>query len=383
MEPRSVTIIVLNWNLRDETLACLESLQQADLGGASVLVVDNGSRDGSVEAIRARMPQVEVVALAENRGYAGGNNAGIRVALARGAEAVLLLNNDTRVVRDFLLPLLWVFDREPRAAAVGSAIHRFDRPEMLDVAYISVCFAQNVVQLQGVNKLPGHGFTETVAVDAAPGCSLLMRAEALRTVGVFDEEYFAYYEEVDWCIRARRAGWQIFYEPLSRVLHRGSLSTVALQPPAPAADPADAAALKNAEPPPWNVIRTYLGARNRIRLLRAYATRGEQLAFTRWSLYAVPLEFLAWVMHREGWYALGRWSYPSMLRFYCLERHGGARWSFAALVRAGVDLLWALPRDVWRAHREGRTAQIEAHVRGLLDGLLDRSVDFAALGLRE
>ena len=383
MDPRGVTIIVLNWNLREETLACLESLQRADLAGASVMVVDNGSRDGSVEAVRARFPTVEVVALAENRGYAGGNNAGIRVALARGAEAVLLLNNDTRVVRDFLAPLLWVFDKQPRAAAVGSAIHRFDRPEMLDVAYISVCFARNVVQLQGVNKLPGHGFTQTVAVDAAPGCSLLVRAEALRTVGLFDEEYFAYYEEVDWCVRARRAGWKIFYEPLSRVLHRGSLSTVALQPAPPPSDaPPDDAALENAEPPPWNLIRTYLGARNRVRLLRSYASRREQLAFIASSLYDVPLEFFAWAMRREGWYQLGRWSYPSMLRYYCLERHGAARWSLTALARAAGDLLWSLPRDVWQAHRARRTAQVEAHVRGLWHGLLDRPVDFVALGLR-
>jgi GT2 family glycosyltransferase len=383
MDPRGVTIIVLNWNLREETLACLESLRQANLGGASVMVVDNGSRDGSAEAVRARFPTVEVVALAENRGYAGGNNAGIRVALERGAEAVLLLNNDTRVVPDFLSPLLWVFDKYPRAAAVGSAIHRFDRPEMLDVAYISVCFARNVVQLQGVNKLPGHGFTETVQVDAAPGCSLLIRAAALRQVGLFDEDYFAYYEEVDWCVRARRAGWEIWYEPLSRVLHRGSLSTAGLQEAAPESAPAPGdEALENAEPPSWNVIRTYLGARNRVRLLRSYATPRERLGFALWTLHTVPLELLAWVMHREGWYALGRWSYPSMLRWYCLERHGEHRWSAAALLRAARNLVLDLPRDVWRAHRSGRTAQIEAHVAGLWHGLLNRPVDYAALGLK-
>src|SRR5262249_4020202 len=102
IEPANVTIVVLNWNRRDDTLVCLESLRQADLGGARVLVVDNGSRDGSVEAIRAAFPEVDVLALPRNEGYAGGNDAGMRWALERGAEAVLLLNNDTRVAPDFL-----------------------------------------------------------------------------------------------------------------------------------------------------------------------------------------------------------------------------------------------------------------------------------------
>src|SRR5262249_10697317 len=88
-----VAIIVLHWNKRDVPLACLESLAKADLGGATIWVVDNGSRDGSVEAIRERFPQARIVALPENLGYAGGNNAGTRAALDAGAGAVLLLNN--------------------------------------------------------------------------------------------------------------------------------------------------------------------------------------------------------------------------------------------------------------------------------------------------
>jgi GT2 family glycosyltransferase len=129
-----VTIVVLNWNHAEETIVCLDSLRVAELGGASVLVVDNGSRDGSVAAIRARFPQQEILALPENVGFAGGNNAGIRHALARGAEAVLLLNNDTDVAPDFLPPLLEALNSNPRCAAVSSAVLRRDRPHMIDVA---------------------------------------------------------------------------------------------------------------------------------------------------------------------------------------------------------------------------------------------------------
>src|SRR5262249_5452085 len=93
LQPAHLAIIVPNWNGREVTLACLESLRQAELGGATVWVVDNGSHDDSVEAIRARYPEVRIVELAQNQGYAGGNNAGIRAALDAGARAVLLLNN--------------------------------------------------------------------------------------------------------------------------------------------------------------------------------------------------------------------------------------------------------------------------------------------------
>src|SRR5262245_64755150 len=135
LTPADVAVLVLNWNKRDVTLACVASLTAADLGGATIWVVDNGSADGSVEAIRARFPAVRTVALPENRGYAGGNNAGIRAALETGARAVLLLNNDTEVARDFLSPLLEVLNGDPRTAAVSSAIMRLDSPTVLQQAW--------------------------------------------------------------------------------------------------------------------------------------------------------------------------------------------------------------------------------------------------------
>ncbi len=391
MYPPDITIIVLNWNRREETLACLASLARADLGGARILVVDNGSRDGSVAAIRERFPQVEVVSLPENRGYAGGNNAGIRVALERGAQAVLLLNNDTEVSPDFLSPLLWALDAHPIAGAVCSAIHRIDRPEMLDVAYAEVRFEQHrAVQLRGVNSLPGNGFEARRPVEVAVGCCVLLTARALEDVGLFDESYFAYHEDVDWCLRARRIGYQLIYEPLSRVFHRGSGTTGAVGGPVQIErDDATLPALPNAEPLPWNPIRTYLGARNLIRLLRRHATPAQRRRFWRSCAYEIPLEMLAVLMSREGWLRLGRWSYPDAARQYFIERHAPALSGRGPVARVliltvlfPIDLLWSLPRDLWNARRQGRFAEIAEHIRGLRDGLLDRPLPLERLGLR-
>jgi GT2 family glycosyltransferase len=390
VDPARITIVVLSWNLREETLACLESLARADLGGASVLVVDNGSRDGSVDAIRARFPAVRVIALPENRGYAGGNNAGVRAALDDGAEGVLLLNNDAEVAPDFLPPLLDAIEAWPRTAAVSSAIHRKDRPEMLDVAFSEVHFdRRHVVRILGVNALVGDGFDRRREVQVAIGCSLLIRAEALRAVGLFDEAFFAYHEEVDWCLRARKLGWHIFYEPWSRVFHGGSRSTTRLRqaPPPPPPRPGDVA-LPNAEPPPWNPVRTYLGARNIVRLLRRHATAPEKRQFLRACARELPREFLAVVWGREGWMTLGRWEWRDVARFCFVERHGWLARLPAALRGLAIaavvpaDVLVGVPRDVWRAARAGRLAQFAAYVRGLRDGVLRRPIPLARLGLR-
>lgn len=388
MDPSKITIIVLNWNNKADTLACLESLEQADLGGAAVVVVDNGSKDGSVAAIREEYPSVRVIPLAENRGYAGGNNEGIREALKNGAEGVLLLNNDTRVAPDFLRALLWTFDIYPDAGAVSSAIHRLDRPEMLDVAYSEVRFAQReAVQIRGVNALPGHGFEERREVEVAVGCSLLLSAKALQTVGLFDEAYFAYHEDVDWCLRARKAGFRIFYEPFSRVFHRGSASTIAMEQ-RPQGNDSHYSDLPNAEPLPWNPVRTYLGARNLVRLLRTHATPGEKRSFLLSCLYETPLELGAIIVGRVGWMRLGRFGYPDFFRVFFIERHDSLRDMPTGLrfLRLAaffpLDLLWALPRAFLSASRRGHIRQWTEYLRGLRDGILGAPIPFDRLGLR-
>jgi GT2 family glycosyltransferase len=395
MTPDRITIVVLSWNRAAETLACLESLAAADLRGASILVVDNGSRDGSVDAIRARFPAVRLIALPENRGYAGGNNAGMRAALEAGAEGVLLLNNDARVAPDFLLPLVEAMNSSPKGGAVGSAVLRQDRPDMHDVAWSQVRFRERyVVQLQGVN-VPVFGSTDRRRmVEVAVGCCMLLSARALREVGLFDEAYFAYHEDVDWCLRARKAGYEMFYEPYSRVYHVGSGSTRGLRPrPAPAHVIPDPPALPNAEPMPWNPVRAYLGARNVVRLLRSHATVRERAAFARAFLGSLPLEITAVVLDREGWMKLGRWTWREMASAYFLDRRGipraappGLRARLARAARLAwtvpVDALWWFPRYACRAHRAGRTAEFVETLRGLRDGVLGRPLPLERLGLR-
>jgi GT2 family glycosyltransferase len=391
-----VVIVVLNWNRADDTTTCLTSLAGADLRGARVLVVDNGSHDDSVRMLRERFPAQRILALPENEGYAGGSNAGIRAALAEGAQAILLLNNDTTVARDFLQPLVQAMNESSIAAAVSSAVMRMDVPELMDVAYLEVHLDRHrIVRLQGVNALPSEGFETRRVVQVGTGCSLLLRAEALEKVGLFDEAFFAYHEEVDWSLRARRMGYEIIWEPLSRVFHKGSGSTQHLQRrPSLTQNLEDWPDLPNAGELelPWNPVRAYLGARNSVRLIRKHANRQQTARFVRSTIEAILLELSSIAAGREGWFRLRRWSWADVRRVYFVERHALGRWlrargapSAAMLLLIPfwiVDVVYVLPRDLWRAHRAGRIAEMGEHLRGLWDGLWSRRLPLIRLGLR-
>jgi GT2 family glycosyltransferase len=384
LSPADVVIVVLSWNRREQTLECLQSLQDAWFGGAQAIVVDNGSRDGSVEAIRDRFPQLDVMALPENRGFAGGCNLGITAALERGAGAVLLLNNDTKVAPDFLGWLVQSMNEHPRAAAVSGAVLRFDNPEVLDVAYLEIFFGHGLVHRRGVNALPGQGFDVERQIDVGLGSCLLLRREAILRVGSLDEEYFAYHEEVDWCFRARQAGFEIWYQPLSRIWHHGSRSTFDASTAAPAPRDPSRPQLDNPMPLTWNPVRTYLGARNAARFVRMRGTLRQQFYWVCSTAYAVPLAYLAAVLDGEEELMLGLWTYRRALVVACVGRAGGSRSGrfLRTILRTPIVLLWSLPRAAARARREGRTVEVREHVQGLLDALYNRPVPFDRLGLR-
>jgi len=395
IEPRDVAVVVLNWNRREETLACLASLEKADTGGAAILAVDNASEDGSVEAIRARFPQVRVIALAENRGFSGGNNAGIRAALDAGAKAVFLLNNDTVVAPDFLDPLLWIANSLDTIAAVSSVTMRMDQPELLDAAFLSFYFGHGIVWHYGVNALPSEGFDQPREIEAGIGSAMLLLADALEQIGLLDESYFAYHEEVEWCFRARKAGFHIWYQPYSRVWHHGSRSTDTQRPPRPIlVDDSDREHLPNPVPLSWSPVRSYLGARNSIRFIRQHANLRQKLFFAYSTLRAVPLEFLAAALGREEEYEIGAWNYRRVFVFYCLERRGirldklptglgKLRAILGVLPKLPGDLLRSLPAHLRAAHRDGHLAHPIEQAKGLLDGLRNRPLPLERLGLKK
>ncbi len=220
-DPRT-SVVIVNWNGRDLTLECLASLEKA--GPMEVIVVDNGSKDGSVDEIRRRHPAVTVLPMGTNLRFAGGNNAGIRHALASGAEEILLLNNDTVVDPDFLRAMSSTLRSSPEIGAVAPFIFYHDRPDLLWYAGGEISYWTGTMRHAGIRRTASGLAMRPHDTDSATGCCLLARREALERVGLLDESYFMYAEDADWCARARAAGYRIVVEPRARVWHKVSVS---------------------------------------------------------------------------------------------------------------------------------------------------------------
>ncbi len=220
-----VAVIVINWNGLADTTECLESLQGIAYPNCETVVVDNGSSGDDAQILLERFGEsIRLIASPENLGFAGGANLAIREAIDRGVEYVLLLNNDVTVDSRFLDELVRAAEELPDAAALCPKIYFHDRPTV-------ICSTGGRVNLwAGTAHQVGRGEEdrgqyEQVAVrDYADGAAMLMRRQALERVGLLDEEYFAYWEETDWCARAAESGYRSYYVPTSRVWHRTARS---------------------------------------------------------------------------------------------------------------------------------------------------------------
>jgi GT2 family glycosyltransferase len=218
--PPLVITVILNTNRRQDTLACLATLAASDYPNHRIMVLDNSSTDGSVAAIAAAYPVVEIVHLRENRGYAGNNNVGIQLAMDQGAAWVFVLNEDTILAPDCISRLVEVGSHSRRVGIVGPMVYHFNEPHLIQSAGGMLGPSWKSIHL-GQNQ-PDHGqFFAPRHVEWICGCAILVRREVIEEVGSLDERFFYYWEETEWCVRAGRAGWSIIHMPQARLWHKG------------------------------------------------------------------------------------------------------------------------------------------------------------------
>jgi GT2 family glycosyltransferase len=252
-----VHVVIPMWNQLELTQRCLRSLQGLVDAPERVIVVDNGSRPDPCSALEATLPGLAIMRLERNQGFAGGCNAGIRHALAAGAGGVLLLNNDTTAHPELLTELVRELEADPCVAAAGAKSLTDEAPPRIHAAYGVLTFHGSLVRVEGWLEPDVDKFNQRRDVDSVSGSALLLRREALQAVGLFDEEFFAYHEDVDWCARARRLGWRIRYVPSALVYHRMHASTGG----------------------GYESPITYLAARNSILFVRKNATLRQALTY--------------------------------------------------------------------------------------------------------
>jgi GT2 family glycosyltransferase len=270
-----VAALLLNWRRADLTLQCLGDLLASRSEPLCVVVIDNGSGDGSAERLRsalATMPtgphQVELLALPDNLGFCGGMNRGIARAEALGCAFTLVLNNDLRLPEECVRGLADTLANDPRVAAVGPTVLHPDGTVWAQGGELA--FAPNAVRLRGHGRAPAPRELGPQAVAFLPAACVLYRTAALAAVGGFDERFFMYWEDVDLCDRLAARGGRIVWLPWLRVVHAAGGSSGGGRSP----------------------LRKFMMACNAVHYLRARRSLRAWLAWLCFDLLLWPVTFV-------------------------------------------------------------------------------------------
>lgn len=270
-----VSIITINYDQPKVTAQLLESLQKITYSNVEVLVVDNNSPKHSVASIMPQFPDVTFIESATNLGFAGGNNLAIKEAKG---DYLLFINNDVEVAPDFLEPLVKCLQSDSSIGMASPKIKYFDAPTMLQYAG---CTEINLITGQG--HFIGHhqedqlAFTQTQPTAYIHGAAMLVSRKVLEQTGLMDDDYFLYYEELDWCARAKRDGFGIWYVAESEVWHKESMSTGKESP-----------------------LKVYFQTRNRLKFLQKNGQLWQQIIGIGFILgLAVPKNTLTYLLKKR------------------------------------------------------------------------------------
>ena len=220
---KSLYAIVLNWNNYIDTRECIESLRRCSYPPVQIVLLDNASQNGSFEQLQKVYDKVDSVHIIRNRanyGFARGVNVGIQYALNRGAEFVFLVNNDAIVDRDCIQTLIASFEENDKAGIAGPRIFYHADPERIWQGGGHLSLLKTDVVNHEKNKLLTHCSEKTREVTFLTGCVMLVRREVFEKIGLFDDNYFFYGEDVDFCLRTRRAGFKLIYVPGAKAWHK-------------------------------------------------------------------------------------------------------------------------------------------------------------------
>jgi GT2 family glycosyltransferase len=267
-------IIVLNWNGLTDTEECLGSLEDLVYRNKAIVVVDNGSEGNDVEIIMESYgDRISLIRNDNNLGYAAGNNVGIKRALSSfDPDYLLLLNNDTIVDPGFLGELIALAESDAHIGLVGPKTYYYDRPDVIQRTTNRIDLYRGKVRFIGDKKPDCSRYDRAAETDYVEGSCMLIKREVIEKIGFLDEAFFCYWEDMDYCMRAREAGYISAYCPTARIWHKGSRSAATV-----------------------SGLDLYYGTRNRFFVLRIHAGKAQYLTFL---FYYFAVQFwLAAVKH--------------------------------------------------------------------------------------
>lgn len=235
----NIAIVLINWNGKQDTIECIQSLSALEMRNhdVDIVVVDNGSDDDSATSIPKKFPHVKLVRLDQNTGFTGGCNAGIQKSMQIGAEYVWLLNNDTTVHTDALYKLVETFAKHD-IGIVGSKIYfskgheyhkdRYTKSQQGKVIWYAggmIDWNNVYASHRGVDEVDQGQYDELEETMFVTGCSMMISKSLIQDIGLFDERFFLYLEDVEYCMRAKRNGYKVVYNPSSMVWHKNAQSS--------------------------------------------------------------------------------------------------------------------------------------------------------------
>jgi len=263
-----IFVIILNFNGKTDTTECVHSILTSSYPNYTIILVDNNSKDGSPEHLKTAFPHIQLIETGANLGYAGGNNVGIRYALKQEADAILILNNDTILHPNTLEDFVKESHNHPNTA-LGGRVYYHDTPAEMQ----HFCGVWDKKKGKFRN-LPDATFDPETPreVDFITGCALFIPKTLLEKVGLFEESFFLYYEEIDWCARAKQAGFKLKYVPTPMLWHKESKSFATPRPP-----------------------QSYFQWRNRLLFMERNLPKSE---YRRWILTKLPRRLLMLILKR-------------------------------------------------------------------------------------
>jgi GT2 family glycosyltransferase len=282
-----VAVVLLNWNGGGLTIPCIKSLLASDYLPWRIVVFDNASTDGSPDEISKRLPDVHLMKSPTNLGFTGGNNAAIRHLLKEDADLIWILNNDTVVDKKCLGTMVKAMQEDPEIAGISGKILFETPPDLINYAGAHWNYWTFSARLRGLKEFDRGQYDQACDIGCLSGCSMLIRKEAFEAIGLLNERYFAYSEDVEWSLRATRAGLRLRYVPQAVLWHKLHASIIK-----------NTGGVKPGKASPRN---EYLQVRNSLFMARQYADRP-------WQFITALTVYLTNRIYRSlGLLVLGRW----------------------------------------------------------------------------
>lgn len=224
MKKKLVAIIILNYKGLDDTIECVKSVKKIMYKNFLCAIVDNDSQDGSYEKLKEMFPEYKIIQFGENKGYAAGNNLGIKYALQEEAEYVCILNNDVIVKSDFLNVIIEYMEKNNTVGIAGPKICEYFAPEVIQSTGARIDLYKGVVPALNVGIAEEKISDEIIQCDYVGGACLIVKSEVISKIGLIPECYFLFFEETEWCLKAKRCNYDVVCISKAKIFHKGSAS---------------------------------------------------------------------------------------------------------------------------------------------------------------